>query len=63
MERLQTFEIGFAKTLAPSFRNFPETLSIPAVLFGFISINNLNTKSSVTFENLNLKLLKLVLLS
>ena len=55
MERLQILEIGLAKILDPSFRNFPERLSIPAALSGFTSFNNLNTRSSVTLENLNLK--------
>lgn len=55
MERLQISEISFAKTLALSLRNFPKRLSIPAALSGFISFNNLNTRSSVTLKNLNLK--------
>ena len=55
IERLQIFEIGFAKILAPSFRNFQERWSIPAALSGIISFSNLKTRSSVTLENLNLK--------
>ena len=55
MERLQFWEIGFARIFAPSFKNFPERLSIPAALSIFISFNNFSTKSSVTFENVNLE--------
>ena len=55
MERLHILVIGFAKIFAPSFKNFPERLSIPAALSIFISFNNFSTKSLVTFENLNLE--------
>ena len=54
MKRLHILEIGFARIFAPSFKNFPERLSIPAALSIFISFNNFSRKSSVTFENLNL---------
>ena len=49
MERLPISEIGFSKVLVPSFRNFPERLSIPAALSIFIFFSNCSTKSSVTF--------------
>ena len=45
MERLRILEI-----FAPSFKNFPEGLSIQSALSMFLSF-----KSSVTFENLNLE--------
>ena len=54
MERLHSLEIGFARILAPSLKNFPERLSIPAALSIFISFTSCSTRSSVTFENLNL---------
>ena len=34
-ERLQSWEIGLAKISAPSFRNLPDKLSMPAPLDGF----------------------------
>ena len=52
MERLHILETGFARIFAPSFKHFPEILSIPGSIF--ISFNNL-VQSSVTFENLNLE--------
>ena len=55
MERLHISEIGSARVFAPSFKNFPERLLIPAALSIFTSFNNFSTKSSVTFENLNLE--------
>ena len=54
MERLHILEIGFARIFVPSFKHFPERLLIPAALSIFISLNNFSTKSSVTFEKLNL---------
>ena len=54
MESLHILEIGFARIFASSCKNFPERLSIPAVLTIFISFNNFSTKPSVTFEKLNL---------
>ena len=54
IERLHILEIDFAKIFAPSFKNFPERLSISAALSIFTSFNDISTKSSVTFENLNL---------
>ena len=55
LKRLHILEIGFARIFAPSFKNFPEKLSIPAALSIFISFGNFGRKSSVTFENLNLE--------
>ena len=54
MEILHSSEISFARIFAPSYKNFPERLSIPAALSIFISFSNCGTRSSVTFENLNL---------
>ena len=54
MERLHILQIGFARIFAPSFKNFPERLLIPATFSLFISFNNFSTKSSVTFEKFNL---------
>ena len=54
MERLHILQIGLARIFAPSFKNFPEMFSIQAASFIFISFNNFSTKSSVTFEKLNL---------
>ena len=50
MERLHSSEIGFARIFAPSFKNFPERLSIPAALSTVISFSNCSTWSSVTFQ-------------
>ena len=55
MERSHISETGFARIFAPSFKNFPERISIRAALSIFISFNNCSTRSSVTFENLNLE--------
>ena len=33
MERLHSFDIGKARTTAPSFKNLPDKLSIPATFF------------------------------
>ena len=37
-ERLINSVIGLARTCSPSLRNFPASLSIPALLVGFISL-------------------------
>ena len=52
MERFHILEIVFVRKFAPLFKNFPETLVIPAALAIFTSFNNFSTKS---FENLNLE--------
>ena len=39
MEILHILEIGFARIFAPSFKNFPERLSMPAVyLYSYLLI-------------------------
>ena len=40
IERLHSSKIGFARIFAPSFKNFPERLSIPGDLSIFISFSN-----------------------
>ena len=50
MEKLRILEIGFTWIFAPSFKNFPEGLSIQSALSIFLSF-----KSSVAFENLILE--------
>ena len=55
MERLHILEIGFARMFISSFKNFPERLLIPAAFSILMYFNDFSTKSSVTFENLNLE--------
>ena len=55
MKRLYILEIGFARIFAPSFKTFPERLSMQVALSIFISFNNFSIKPSVTSENLNLE--------
>ena len=55
MERLHSSGNGFARIFAPSFKNFPERLSIPVALSIFISFSNYNTRTSITFGKLNLE--------
>ena len=40
IERLHSFDIGKAKTAAPSFENLPDKLSIPAAFSGLVSSSN-----------------------
>ena len=54
LERLHSSENGFARIFAPSFKNFPERLSISAALSIFISFSNYSTRSPFTIQNLNL---------
>ena len=44
--------MGLAKAVAPSFKNLPDRLSRPAVLFSFKSLRSFNTVSSDTKLNL-----------
>ena len=53
-ERIHSSEMGFARIFAPSFKDFPEILSIAAALSIFTSFSNCSTRSAITFENLNL---------
>ena len=52
-EKLQICEMGFAKISAPSLRNFPEMLSIPAALLGSKFCNISRIYSFHTWANLN----------
>ena len=50
-QRLHGFDIG--KTNAPSFKNLPDKLSIPASFFGLVSLSNFKTSSSEVDEKVN----------
>ena len=54
MERLHNSLIGFAKIHAPSFKNFPEIWSIPAVFVTSTFFDNLNKQPSTVESNLKL---------
>ena len=55
-ERLHISVIGYFGTIfTPTFKTFPERLSIPAALSIFVSFSNCSTRSPVTLENLNLE--------
>ena len=54
MERFHILVIGFAKMTAPSFKNLPERLSIPAALEISIFLNSFRAISSVVGFNWNL---------
>ena len=56
MDKLQVWEMGLAKTVAPSFKNLPGRLSSPAALFPSKSWRSFNTVSWDTKLNLNLVL-------
>ena len=53
IERLHSFNIGKAKTTAPSFKNLPDKLSIPAASSGLVSGSNFKISSSELGEKLN----------
>ena len=55
IDKLQIREMGLAKAVEPSFKNSPDRLSRPAVLFSFISLRSFITVSSDTQVNLNLE--------
>ena len=52
-ERLHSFDVGKAKTTAPSFKNLPDKLSIAAAFFGLVSLSNFLTESSEVGEKEN----------
>ena len=56
MDKLQIWEMGLAKEVAPSFKNLPDTLSRAAALFSSKSLKSFYTASSDTKLNLNLEL-------
>ena len=53
IERLHSFDIGKAKTTAPSFKNLPDKLSIPAAFSGLVSVSNFKISSSEVGEKVN----------
>ena len=53
IERLQSVDISKAKTTAPSFKNLPDKLSIPAAFSGLVSLSNFKTSSSEVDEKVN----------
>ena len=53
IERLHNFDIGKAKTTAPSFKNLPDKLSIPAAFSGLVSVSNFKISSSEVGEKVN----------
>ena len=57
LERLHSFDIGKAKTTAPSFQNLPDKLSIRAAFSGLMSLSNFKTSSSEVGEKVNFGLL------
>ena len=54
IDRLQIWERGLAKIVAPSFKNLPDRLSKPAALFSSMFLRIFTTLSSETKVNLNL---------
>ena len=60
IERLQSWEIGLAKISAPSFRNLPDKLSMPAALDGFKHFKIFNIFSGDVSENSKFKSLNLI---
>ena len=60
-ERLQSWEIGLAKILAPSFRNLPNKLSIPVALDGFKLFKIFNIFSGDVSKTSKFKYLNLIL--
>ena len=57
IDKLQIWEMRLVKTVAPSFKNLPDILFRPAVLFSSKSWRTFNTVSSDRKLNLNLELL------
>ena len=55
LDKLQIWEVGLAKTVAPSYKKLPHRLFTAAALFSSISLGSLNTFSSDTKVNLNLE--------
>ena len=56
IDKLQIWEIGLAKTVAPSFKNLPDRLSRLVALISFKSWRSFNTVSSDPTLNLKLDL-------
>ena len=53
IERLHSFDIGKAKTTAPSFKNLPDKLFIRAAFSGLVSLRNFKTSSFEVGEKVN----------
>ena len=51
MERLQICAIGVAKTFEPSFRKWPDSLSVPVALLVFNSFRKSDMVFLETLEN------------
>ena len=60
IERLQSWKIGLAKISAPSFRNLPDKLSMPAALAGCRPFKICNIFSRDVSENSKFKSLNLI---
>ena len=60
MQVLHIFSIGFARIFAPSFKNLPETLSIPAAFE--MSINSKTSKTFLSVVKFRLKILLVLFL-
>ena len=63
IKRLQSWDIGGAKTWAPSFKNLPDKLSMPAALDGFKPFKIVNIFSGDVYESWKLKSFDTALLS
>ena len=59
IDKLQIWEIGLTKTVAPSFKNLPDRLSRPTALFSSKSLRSFNTVSWDTKLNLKIRVRKL----
>ena len=57
---LKSWEIGLAKMSAPSFRNLPDMLSMPAALDGFKPFKIFNIFSGDVSENSKFRFLNLI---
>ena len=55
IDKLQICEMVLAKTVIISFKNLPDMLSRPAILYSFLSLKSSNTVCSDTKVYLNLE--------
>ena len=63
IEKFQSWNIGHVKTWAPSFKNLPDKLSMPAAIDGFKPFKILNIFSGDVSESWKFKSFDTVLLS
>ena len=63
IERLQSWDIGHYKTWAPSFKNLPDKLSMPATLGGFKTFKILDIFSGDVSKSWKCKYFGTLLLS